>query len=313
LFGKEVLPKQKKVSKEVLAGVFDSIFRSSKTTAQDLVRMMYSECEAAFDFLSLCLGERTGHKISMFFNPHRYDTPTIEKRSIVDAINNFPTQMDGLARAALFKLGKCPNRELLYQILQLAINASQYVNEFPPAIARRHFLSFNAKRVLDPCGGWGGRMIGAASVGAYYEAWEPATKTYKGLLQLGKWLKRFETGFEFCVHPEPFEDAEAKDRFDLAYTSPPYYDTERYSEEPSNSFNRYPTFEEWLEGFYLPMVRKAVKTSRQGLIINIGTRRYDLKTPLEKRYRVREIPSGLSGAGGLGRKRKGKESFFHVT
>ena len=312
LFGHDVVPKSKGISRDTLAKMLRWVFLSPGTSSSDLVQMMYSKYDAVMDFVRLCRGEKTGHKISMLFNPHRFDTPAFNKRSVIDTIHNHPTQMDGLARASLYRMEECHPSELLYRIFQWCTNGSYFASEFPPFVCRKHFQSFNAKRILDPCGGWGGRMIGAASLGIYYEAWEPSTKTYDGLMMLGEWLKGFETGFSFQIHCEPFEDATIDKEYDLAYTSPPYYDTEKYSNEPTNSCNRYDTFEEWTNSFYLPMVKKAVKASRNGMMLNIGCRQYDLKSPIEKRFSVRMIPTLLSGQGGLGKSKAGAESFYLV-
>jgi len=38
---------------------------------------------------------------------------------------------------------------------------------------------------------------------------------------------------------------------DLCFTSPPYYDWEKYSDEETQSYIKYPTKEEWINGFLL--------------------------------------------------------------
>jgi hypothetical protein len=302
LFGREV-PARKipeyDVVKRILADALPT-----KVTARGLVRYLYSMHEAVVAFYRLCKGEKAGHKISMLFNPYRYATRVGGSKScsIVEAFNTRERFTGGIARAMLVAMGTGhPDTNLLYHAFQLGVNGVGYAHEFPPYIARVHFISFNANTVLDPCAGWGGRMIGAASLGIHYVGCEPATETYKGLLRLGEWLKQFDTGFDFRIINKPFEDVEESElgEFDLAYTSPPYYDTELYSDEETNSCNRFTTFEKWVEGFYLPMIRKALKLCRQGFVLNVGTRQYDLVASLDE-FRYREIPSRLSGKGGLG-------------
>lgn len=306
LFGNEVC-QRKLIDRETLTDVF--IQELWGIDEHQLVSMLYSEYEAIIDFARLCRGEKAGEKISMLFNPHRYATPTKNSRSVADGFRD-QGFLSGLARASLFK--ESVVKELLYQVLQLGINGIQYVNEFPPYIARDLYMAFGAKRILDPCAGWGGRMIGAASVGAFYHGFEPSTKTYNGLLKLGEFLKAFKTGFDFKIECLPFEDAELSGRYDFALTSPPYYDTELYSDEPTQSCNRYKTFGEWCRGFYLPMIAKTLKHV-PAFVLNVGSRGYDLKAILMHHYsNVREMSSKLSGAGGLGREDSGKEAFYLV-
>ena len=42
---------------------------------------------------------------------------------------------------------------------------------------------------------------------------------------------------------------------DLAFTSPPYFDRERYSEDKEQSCIKFPNYKDWCEGFYEPMIK----------------------------------------------------------
>ena len=296
------------VGRDVLFSVFKEAICG--ISASELVSMMYSPYEAIIDYAELCRGKKTGEKISMLFNPHRYETGTNKSKSIIDAFRT-DSFLDGLARATLFKSGKY--KELLYQVLQLGINGVQYINEFPPHVAQAAYIKYNAKTILDPCAGWGGRMIGAASVGATYHGFEPATKTYNGLCRLGEFLKTFNNGFRFTVERLPFEDAGELGDYDFAFTSPPYYDTEIYSHEATNSCNRYETFNSWCEMFYIPMVQKSLNAA-PALVLNLGQRQYPLVDSLRNAgFCVTQIKSlSLSGASGLGRQTSGAEAFYEV-
>jgi hypothetical protein len=58
---------------------------------------------------------------------------------------------------------------------------------------------------------------------------------------------------------------------DLVLTSPPYFDLERYSEEPGQAHVRFPAFQDWVDGFLVPMYRTAFACLRAEhfCIINI--------------------------------------------
>ena len=308
LFNDEIVV-EKKISRDALNKIFINVFKG--IDEKKLVSMMYSEQEAIFDFEKLCNGENIGQKISMIFNPHRYAIPTKNSMSIIEAFANKNNFLSGLSRAMLFKEGKV--KELLYQVLQLGINGIQYVNEFPPKIAQDFYKLYNAKYILDPCAGWGGRMIGAASVGAYYHGFEPAQKTYCGLLKLGEFLKLFETGFDFKIENMPFEDNKLKKQYDFALTSPPYYDTELYSSESTNSCNKYKTFDEWIDCFYIPLIKKTIRHVKFGFVLNIGSRTYNLEQILFNNFKnVKRLKTKLSGKSGLNKDNKTGESFYLI-
>lgn len=149
LFGDEIIS-SKIIDRDVLTSILmESIYGINE---QELVSMMYSKYEAIIDFSRLCSGKKTGEKISMIFTPHRYSTPTKKSISIVEAFKK-ESFISGIARATLFKEGKV--KELLYQVLQLGINGIQYVNEFPPIIARDFYMQYQAMNILDPCAGYG--------------------------------------------------------------------------------------------------------------------------------------------------------------
>ncbi len=308
LFG-EPVTKLKTLDRDMLErGIAASIIGISE---RELADILQPRTEAVIEFARLCRGQNAGQRISLCFNAHRLSTPTIMSESITAALQR-PAFARGLARALAFKDGLV--RDLLYQVLQLGINGIQYVNEFPPHVARDLFCSFNARRVLDPCAGWGGRMIGAAAVGAFYHGFEPSTRTFDGLNRLGEFLKTFETGFDFKVECVPFEDATIVDQYDLALTSPPYFDTERYSDEPTNAGVRYATFEAFVEGFFVPLIRKATNASTNGLILNIGSRRYPLRDVVQASgFDVKTLEGGLSGKGGMSKGGAVGEEFFHIT
>jgi DNA modification methylase len=52
-----------------------------------------------------------------------------------------------------------------------------------------------------------------------------------------------------------------RNSLDLCFTSPPYFDTEKYSDENTQSYIKFPTKEEWVDGF----LRKTIENCHRGL------------------------------------------------
>jgi hypothetical protein len=80
----------------------------------------------------------------------------------------------------------------------------------------------------------------------------------------------------FQVTEAPFEESPVEESgFDVAFTSPPYFDFEEYglasSSQTSQSIVRYPDVGPWVSGFLIPMMQKASASLRMGgyLAINI--------------------------------------------
>jgi DNA modification methylase len=59
---------------------------------------------------------------------------------------------------------------------------------------------------------------------------------------------------------------------DLVFSSPPYHDWERYSDEPTQSYRRYATYEAWVSGFLEPVIAhsRRVLRPRGHLVLNVS-------------------------------------------
>jgi len=317
LFGQKITTKDP-LKREILYKQLYKIL--SNISLDEFVRLMTNEFNEIIQYSDLSEGENTCQKMSLLFNPHRLDTVAgTAKRSIFQSLKQ-ESFMSGLARALLFKKNKV--NELLYQVLQLGINEVQYCCEFPPHLARNIYQKYglDAKsKILDPCAGWGGRMIGASVISNYYECFEPCTKTFNGLTKLYNFLKDLNDEFIAKINYLPFEDSNLEnDYFDFALTSPPYFDTEKYSDEITNSLNRYNSFQKWCDGFYLPLIQKTMDALKPDAVflINIGSRKYPLNEILMSnfgyKYKIKKDQNYLSGISGLGKEGEG-EMFYEIT
>jgi len=143
--------------------------------------------------------------------------------------------------------------------------------------------------VVDPCAGWGGRMLGTLCVNrpghVRYYGVDPERRNqvaYKGLMRrLNHYLKRELSGKRTGrVFISPFEDwiqskfaLKLRRQVDLVITSPPYFSAEHYN--PTNkkqSANRYQTYATWREQFYRPLMKGAMELLKPGgvFVLNIA-------------------------------------------
>jgi hypothetical protein len=177
-------PERESLQKE-LSLIFNEYF-----TIEQLVNYITNDFYETLEYHQLCFGLSSCQKTSLLFNPHRLDTKAGKsKLSCFEALKDY-NFLNGLSRMILHERKqkgdnyKSRYGELLYQILAFNINGVQYVNEIHPIISRDLALKYcnglNSK-VLDPCAGWGGRMIGFSTVVSEYYSFEPYTKTYNGL------------------------------------------------------------------------------------------------------------------------------------
>jgi hypothetical protein len=119
-------------------------------------------------------------------------------------------------------------------------------------------------RVLDFSSGYGGRMLGAmtSNLRYHYTGIDPNTRTFQGLEALGQLLDEQNIGSGYEMHCCPSEEfAPAPKFYDAAFSSPPYFNLETYTDEPTQCMNRYTTLSAWFDGYVAPtlqMVHKAL-------------------------------------------------------
>jgi len=272
---------------ELLAQCFDADI--SVVSALQLVQGVISRSMAMGQFNKLCKGKDTGYYISALFNPHRFETRCgRSKYSLVEAQNVADFRRIRAQHMAKYHdVDILPNFWIKYASIGFA--GVQLAFEFQPSIARDIYLKYCpvGGRVLDPCHGWGGRVVGwlSANLKGHYVGFDPSTRTHQGVANLIDFLKQSETkstAESICL---PFEDAELeKESFDLALTSPPYFDTEQYADEETQSCKRYPTYDEWVVGFLEPLIIKTMTALKNTgkFILNIGNVRYTIKESVQE-------------------------------
>ena len=126
----------------------------------------------------------------------------------------------------------------------------QCVSNFRPSVAKLIYnLYGNNGNVWDMCSGFGGRLFGfLASNCSSYIGTDPSTKTFEGLLQIKEDYKRIKKSVTiYKMGSEEFSPD--KGSLDLCFTSPPYFNTEIYSEESTQSCNKYHSSDTWICGY----------------------------------------------------------------
>ncbi|MDN6490162.1 MAG: site-specific DNA-methyltransferase [Yaniella sp.] len=155
---------------------------------------------------------------------------------------------------------------------------------FPPMAAKAIFERFTPMNgvIWDPSAGFGGRLLGAMTSknGYTYIGTDPEPETIEHLRQLGAIVESV-TGrpYSFEVHEIGSEDyVERCEDVDFVFTSPPYFDLEDYGQHGDQaayqrqSHIRYPTPEEWVQGYLRGTVRNIYRALKPGAwcVINVA-------------------------------------------
>jgi hypothetical protein len=132
------------------------------------------------------------------------------------------------------------------------------IQNFKPMNARavwEHICPVFRGSVLDFSSGYGGRMLGAmtSNMQYHYTGLDPNTRTFQGLEALGELIQseRPWSGFSMnCIPSEEFNPAAGF--YDAAFSSPPYFNLETYTDEPTQCMNRYQELSTWFDGYVVP-------------------------------------------------------------
>lgn len=128
-------------------------------------------------------------------------------------------------------------------------------------------------RVWDPSAGFGARMLGFAAAypkGMYF-ANEPAEKTFNDNKQLASNIQALENEFNVKLFKQGSEEPLNLKDIDLVFTSPPYFDREKYFDDDTQCWKKFPQSDDWRDKFLFPTFVNAFKMlKKEGkLVINI--------------------------------------------
>jgi len=113
--------------------------------------------------------------------------------------------------------------------------------------------------VYDYSAGYGGRLLGTATAKLRYNytGIDPNTETVGYLNYLNDLIYN-AIGNRGTIVQAVSEEYEPED-VDLAFSSPPYFNLEKYCDEPTQCMNRYTTLDEWFDGYVEPTMKNIYK------------------------------------------------------
>lgn len=196
-------------------------------------------------------------------------------------------------RLTLFKaLFSLKVKEINPQILRNVISLRKYIaSQFRPSAAKAIYDYFKSERVLDFSMGWGDRLAGAHT--------SEFVKRYVGIEPninlIGNYVRQIKTYNDLNNNDKSYkfhygcaEDNQivTNEPFDLIFTSPPYFDKEKYDQSENQSYKKYKNFDSWMKNFLFKSIDLRAETLKSGgyLVINIS----DIYTR-KKRYRICDI------------------------
>jgi len=181
-------------------------------------------------------------------------------------------------RLTLFKaLFSLKVTEINPTILRNLISLRKYIAaQFRPSAAKYIYDYFQAETVLDFSMGWGDRILGAhtSEYVKKYVGFDPNLNLIEGYIKQITEYNKIGTPMKFKLCPWGAEnpDIVLEDEFDLVFTSPPYFDKEKYDQSPNQSYIKYKGFDSWMQDFLFKAIELRTENLKSGghLVINIS-------------------------------------------
>jgi hypothetical protein len=134
---------------------------------------------------------------------------------------------------------------------------------------KRYFKNYKDIDLLDPSMGWGDRLIACLSLGIKsYTGFDPNVNLHPCYDKIAKLSISTKTKF----HQDKFSSKNLTQKFDVVFTSPPFFDVEiyQYSEEDVAG-----SYDKWLNDMYIPYLNDMAKSVKDNgyvgvYIVNIG-------------------------------------------
>ena len=150
------------------------------------------------------------------------------------------------------------------------------VGTFKASSVLQYLYKYKPSLYIDPCGGWGGRMLAAAMYGCRYIGYDTNTNLKPCYEKLKKYCKNFtekrmSLRFKSCLDKFKFKP------FDFCLTSPPYCNVEMY-----NGMDGWKDMDDYYDTFLIPLIKKLKKYALPNAFIAINVSDYIMEGCLKK-------------------------------
>lgn len=228
-----------------------------------------------------------GNKFVMFHFPNFWSARMKGGQSPKNIFNN-KQYLSEIIRNIILQGYFPSNQKILTKLKKYRSNRS--ISGFMPCVAKAIYEKYCPEngKVLDFCSGYGGRLFGAfandkvlsyTGIEANFKSYYNTGELYRNLLKFSKKKKQVVLiNQDSITGMKQFND----NSFDFCFTSPPYFDTEEYSDEESQSRLQYISYGKWFNEYLIKSIEEARRISKKVIINIANTGPYMIADDLEK-------------------------------
>lgn len=208
-----------------------------------------------------------GTNLATLFHPHMFECRHPRKMSAMEFFSSDQALRRGIEKILCLYGPDGVNDSTIREICRNEA-ASSRINNFPPRVAKsiiKFLVGDNRKaRVLDPCAGFSGRLIGVSSCGLEYNGIDLSPHTYDGLKRTDEFVRTVDPSARIrIIHGDCLDVMPTMDeRFELVITSPPFLDMEQYKDVPFQT-----NYQKWHDSFVRPFILSCANRLVEGGIL----------------------------------------------
>jgi SAM-dependent methyltransferase len=219
-----------------------------------------------------------GIKLANFFHPQMWSVPVGARRSPKECFKDDKALRELIRKALIIWPDRYSVNDSNLRRMLKTFSHTASVSNFRPTAAKAIYEKYSKAGdcVLDFSAGYGGRLLGCMPLARHYIGVDPSRSQIKGLnnmtarvAKLARVKARTDI-YQACA--EDFMPQLKDNSVALVFSSPPYFNHERYSNEHSQSYRRFPVYDDWVKGFLCKVVAESWRVLRPGgyLILNVA-------------------------------------------
>jgi SAM-dependent methyltransferase len=219
-----------------------------------------------------------GLRLANAFHPQMWGVRVGVCRSPMECFNNENALRRSLRKALqIWPHRYSVNENNLRRMLK-TFSKTAGVSNFRPTVAKAIYekYSVDGDCVIDFSAGYGGRLLGCMPLNRHYIGMDPCRRQIRGLRKMKTTLEKLVDIkakvelYQACAE-DLLPEIEEKSAT-LVFSSPPYFNHERYSTEKTQSYLRFPEYNDWLRGFLGKVLEESHRILKNHgyLIINVA-------------------------------------------
>ena len=252
-----------------------------RLTEPQIVRVCHNlagkpkECILLGDEIQMSM---TGLDVANHFHPQMWSVPIEGAHSPLERFHDDQVLRRVLRRCLQVWPTRFSVNESNLRRMLTTFSRTARVSNFRPTAAKALYEHYSrpGDAVVDFAAGYGGRLLGCCSLDRTYIGIDPCLAQIRGLHAMMATLDRLgQARAQVRIVLGCAEEELASlpgGSFPLVFSSPPYFDYERYSNEPTQSYLRYPRYEQWVQGFLGWVIAESARVLNAGghLLLNVA-------------------------------------------